>query len=128
MPPAECSCGNLQGFRSRTRAPSRAAAWHKCASLREHSFCLEVHLTGEHEADTGRAKDFADAERALYALCEQLEYPYHNGIDGPDHLASERSASSMEGAQAATAAAVADCAALAHCALAAVVLSTTRYS
>lgn len=50
--------------------------------LHGHSFYVEVTLRGEPDARTGFLRDFADVDRALKQVREQLDHRLLNEVDG----------------------------------------------
>jgi 6-pyruvoyltetrahydropterin/6-carboxytetrahydropterin synthase len=65
-------------------------ATHKCARLHGHSFCIEVHLSGDPDAATGWIMDFADVKVAFAPIYNQLDHNYLNDIAGLENPTSER--------------------------------------
>lgn len=64
-------------------------AGHKCARLHGHSFRVEIHVSGEVDAQVGWVQDFADIKSAFQPLFEQLDHNYLNDIKGLENPTSE---------------------------------------
>lgn len=62
---------------------------HKCARLHGHSFRVEIHVSGEVDAQAGWVMDFADLKRVFWPLYEQLDHHYLNEIPGLENPTSE---------------------------------------
>ena len=62
---------------------------HKCARIHGHSFRIEIHVSGEVQADTGWVMDFADLRRVFQPLFDQLDHHYLNDLDGLENPTSE---------------------------------------
>jgi 6-pyruvoyltetrahydropterin/6-carboxytetrahydropterin synthase len=62
---------------------------HKCARIHGHSFCIEVHVSGEVGERTGWVIDFADLRLAFQPLFDQLDHRYLNEIEGLENPTSE---------------------------------------
>jgi 6-pyruvoyltetrahydropterin/6-carboxytetrahydropterin synthase len=62
---------------------------HKCARLHGHSFRVEIHVSGEVEADPGWVMDFADIKAAFKPLYAQLDHNYLNDLEGLENPTSE---------------------------------------
>jgi 6-pyruvoyl tetrahydropterin synthase/QueD family protein len=62
---------------------------HKCGRLHGHSFCVEVHVEGSVDPQTGMLVDYADIKGAFAALDEQLDHRYLNELPGLENPTSE---------------------------------------
>ena len=62
---------------------------HKCARLHGHSFRVEIHVSGEPDAQLGWVMDFADLKTAFQPLYDQLDHHYLNDIEGLENPTSE---------------------------------------
>ena len=76
-------------FEAAHRLPN-VDAGHKCARLHGHSFRAAVHVAGPVGDESGWVLDFAEIERAVAPLREQLDHHYLNDVDGLDNPTSER--------------------------------------
>lgn len=76
-------------FEAAHRLPN-VPAGHKCARLHGHSFVVEIHVSGDVNADTGWVMDFADLKAAYQPLHEVLDHHYLNEVEGLDNPTSER--------------------------------------
>ena len=55
---------------------------HPCSRLHGHSYRLSVHVTGRIDPAAGWIMDFADLDKAVEPLFEQLDHRYLNDVDG----------------------------------------------
>jgi 6-pyruvoyltetrahydropterin/6-carboxytetrahydropterin synthase len=62
---------------------------HKCARLHGHSFRCQLRVAGTLEPTLGWVVDFADMEKAVEHLRDQLEHRYLNDVAGLDNPTSE---------------------------------------
>ena len=62
---------------------------HKCARLHGHSYRVEIHVSGEVDADAGWVLDFADIKDAFKPLLAKLDHYYLNEIEGLENPTSE---------------------------------------
>lgn len=62
---------------------------HKCRRLHGHSFCIEVHVSGEIDADTGWVMDFAEISGKFKPVFDTLDHHYLNEIPGLENPTSE---------------------------------------
>ncbi|MEM7356482.1 MAG: 6-carboxytetrahydropterin synthase QueD [Acidobacteriota bacterium] len=62
---------------------------HKCRRMHGHSFYVEVHVTGEVDAETGWVMDFADLKRAIEPIEQALDHRLLNDIEGLENPTSE---------------------------------------
>lgn len=62
---------------------------HKCRRLHGHSFRVEIHISGEVDAQTGWVADFADIKAAFQPLYDQLDHHYLNDIEGLENPTTE---------------------------------------
>jgi 6-pyruvoyltetrahydropterin/6-carboxytetrahydropterin synthase len=65
-------------------------AGHKCARLHGHSFRVELHVSGDIQADSGWVMDFADVKAAFKPIYDRLDHHYLNDIEGLENPTSER--------------------------------------
>jgi 6-pyruvoyltetrahydropterin/6-carboxytetrahydropterin synthase len=77
------------GFEAAHRLPT-APEEHPNARIHGHSFHVRVTLEGEPDPETGLILNFADFERALGRVKEQLDHTYLNDIDGLEMPTLER--------------------------------------
>ena len=75
-------------FESAHRLPN-VPEGHKCARLHGHSFRFEVCLRGPIGEDTGWLIDFADIDRVVVPLREELDHRLLNDIEGLENPTSE---------------------------------------
>jgi 6-pyruvoyltetrahydropterin/6-carboxytetrahydropterin synthase len=75
-------------FEAAHRLPN-VPAGHKCARLHGHSYSLEVHVSGQPDAELGWIMDFADITKAVEPIISQLDHYYLNEIDGLENPTSE---------------------------------------
>ena len=62
---------------------------HKCRRLHGHSYRVEIHVSGEPDADTGWIVDFGDITKAWQPLHDVLDHYYLNDIKGLENPTSE---------------------------------------
>ena len=62
---------------------------HKCSRLHGHSFRIELHVSGEVNAQSGWVMDFADLKAAFQPVYERLDHHYLNEIPGLENSTSE---------------------------------------
>ena len=62
---------------------------HKCARLHGHSYSVEVHVSGEPDAQLGWIMDFADLAEVVNPVIRLLDHYYLNDIDGLSNPTSE---------------------------------------
>src|SRR5688572_4086069 len=62
---------------------------HKCSRLHGHSFRIELHVSGEVNAQSGWVMDFADLKAAFQPIFERLDHRYLNDIAGLENPTSE---------------------------------------
>ncbi|GIF63927.1 6-carboxy-5,6,7,8-tetrahydropterin synthase [Asanoa ishikariensis] len=62
---------------------------HKCARLHGHSYRVQVHVSGEVDAQTGWVMDFGDLKKAFQPLHAQLDHYYLNEVAGLENPTSE---------------------------------------
>jgi len=62
---------------------------HKCARLHGHSYSVEVHISGEPDAQMGWIMDFAELSAAVDPVISCLDHYYLNDIDGLENPTSE---------------------------------------
>jgi 6-pyruvoyltetrahydropterin/6-carboxytetrahydropterin synthase len=62
---------------------------HKCSRLHGHSFRIELHVSGEVDAQTGWVMDFAELKAAFQPTYDQLDHHYLNDIAGLENPTSE---------------------------------------
>jgi len=62
---------------------------HKCTRLHGHSFNIEVHVSGEVNAEQGWVQDFGDISQAFKPIFNQLDHYYLNDIEGLENPTSE---------------------------------------
>src|SRR5262249_17023376 len=76
------------GFEAAHRLPF-VPPEHKCHRLHGHSFRVQVHVTGEINAEAGWLIDFAEIKAAFAPLHDQLDHNYLNEIPGLENPTSE---------------------------------------
>jgi 6-pyruvoyltetrahydropterin/6-carboxytetrahydropterin synthase len=64
-------------------------AGHKCSRLHGHSFRIELHLSGDVDAQTGWVMDFADVKAVFQPIYDRLDHHYLNEIAGLENPTSE---------------------------------------
>lgn len=64
-------------------------AGHKCSRLHGHSFRIELHISGEVDAQTGWIMDFAEVKSAFQPTYDRLDHHYLNEIPGLENPTSE---------------------------------------
>ncbi|MGC3982177.1 MAG: 6-carboxytetrahydropterin synthase QueD [Steroidobacteraceae bacterium] len=64
-------------------------AGHKCSRLHGHSFRIELHLSGEVNAQTGWIMDFAEVKKIFQPTYDRLDHHYLNDIAGLENPTSE---------------------------------------
>jgi len=64
-------------------------AEHKCSRLHGHSFRVEIHITGEPDAEQGWIMDFADLKAAFAPVFDALDHRYLNEVPGLENPTSE---------------------------------------
>lgn len=62
---------------------------HKCARMHGHSYCVEVVIEGEVDAERGWVMDFAEIDEHAAPLTRQLDHQILNEIDGLANPTSE---------------------------------------
>ena len=62
---------------------------HKCRRLHGHSFCAEIAVVGEMDAQYGWLMDYATISDLFKPLWEQLDHNYLNEIPGLENATSE---------------------------------------
>jgi 6-pyruvoyltetrahydropterin/6-carboxytetrahydropterin synthase len=62
---------------------------HKCARIHGHSFCLEIHVQGIADAQSGWVMDFSDIVAICQPVIDQLDHKYLNDIAGLANPTSE---------------------------------------
>lgn len=62
---------------------------HKCKRLHGHSFVAEIWVSGPLDEDVGWVIDFADIDRLLGPIREELDHRLLNDIPGLDNPTSE---------------------------------------
>ena len=62
---------------------------HKCTRLHGHSFRIEVHVSGEVDAEQGWVQDFGDIGEAFKPIFNQLDHYYLNEVEGLENPTSE---------------------------------------
>jgi len=55
---------------------------HKCRTMHEHSFKLEISVEGEADPKTGWFYDYAEISRAIKPLLDDLDHGYLNEVPG----------------------------------------------
>ena len=64
-------------------------AQHKCRRLHGHSFKIEIHVSGEVDAELGWVMDFAHISAQFQPIFAQLDHHYLNDIKGLENPTSE---------------------------------------
>src|SRR5262249_18300909 len=62
---------------------------HKCRRLHGHSFCVEIHVEGNVQSESGWVMDFAQIGEAFQPIFRQLDHHYLNEIEGLSNPTSE---------------------------------------
>jgi 6-pyruvoyltetrahydropterin/6-carboxytetrahydropterin synthase len=62
---------------------------HKCGRLHGHSFRVEIHVSGEVQADQGWVQDFSEVKSAFMPFYEILDHNYLNEVEGLENPTSE---------------------------------------
>lgn len=62
---------------------------HKCSETHGHSFRIEIHIEGPVDPAKGWIIDFADMDKTVQPLLEELDHKYLNDIDGLSNPTSE---------------------------------------
>lgn len=62
---------------------------HKCARLHGHSYRVDVHVTGQPDAETGWVLDFGEIKRAAGPILDELDHRCLNEIPGLANSTSE---------------------------------------
>ena len=62
---------------------------HKCGRLHGHSFEVELHVSGDVDAESGWVMDFADLKKAFKPIYNRLDHYYLNDIPGLENPTSE---------------------------------------
>jgi 6-pyruvoyltetrahydropterin/6-carboxytetrahydropterin synthase len=62
---------------------------HKCGRLHGHSFCIQIHISGDVDPHTGWIMDFADIKQAFKPIYNRLDHYYLNEIPGLENPTSE---------------------------------------
>lgn len=70
------------------RLPS-VPAGHKCARLHGHSFRIEIHVSGEPDAESGWIMDFADLKAAFAPIFAEIDHHCLNEVAGLENPTSE---------------------------------------
>ena len=63
---------------------------HKCRRLHGHSYRVDIHVTGQADAQTGWVMDFGDIKRCVGAILDELDHRCLNDIDGLANSTSEQ--------------------------------------
>ena len=64
-------------------------AGHKCARLHGHSFRIEIHVSGEPDAQSGWIMDFADLKTAFAPIFAEIDHHCLNDVAGLENPTSE---------------------------------------
>jgi 6-pyruvoyltetrahydropterin/6-carboxytetrahydropterin synthase len=64
-------------------------AGHKCARLHGHSFRIEIHVSGEPDAESGWIMDFADLKTAFAPVFAEIDHHCLNDVAGLENPTSE---------------------------------------
>jgi len=75
-------------FESARRLP-RAPEGHPCRNVYGLAFYLDIHVEGRLDPESGWVFDFAEIERAMKPLYDQVDHHYLNDIEGLENPTSE---------------------------------------
>ena len=62
---------------------------HKCRRLHGHSYRVDIHVTGEPDAETGWVVDFGEIKKAVEPVLAELDHQCLNDIPGLANSTSE---------------------------------------
>ncbi len=62
---------------------------HRCRRIHGHSYRLDVHVSGEVDAQSGMVIDFHDIQKVVKPLVEQLDHRLLNDVPGLENSTSE---------------------------------------
>ena len=75
-------------FESARRLP-KVPEGHPCKNLYGLAFYLDIHVVGSLDPETGWVFDFAEIDRAMKPLRDQIDHHYLNDVPGLENPTSE---------------------------------------